>query len=115
APGGPNVHQRDVAAVVLAERDRRAGGQCHRGEIGGLGADADRGVGTRREAEQQDHRASHHVLLPAASSRARTAAAGSLVPNTAVPATKVSAPAARASPMVAVVMPPSTSSVALEP
>src|SRR5690606_37167096 len=102
-------------AVMLAERDRSAGGQCHCGEIMGFGADADRGVRTRREAEQQDHRAPHHVPLPAASSRARTAAAGSLAPNTAVPATKVTAPAALASPMVAVVMPPSTSSVALEP
>src|SRR5690606_4084360 len=114
APGRPNVHQGDVAAIGIAEGDGLAGLDRHRGEVGCHGADADWGHGAAGQGESHEQDRAHHQPAPAALRSARTASAGSGAPNTAVPATKVSAPARCASAIVSVVMPPSTSSTASE-
>src|SRR4051794_6318527 len=130
APGGPDVHQGHLAGIVLVQGHRVARGQIHDPEIGGPPADFDRrgvgpelgdGEGAHAEAEQhhQDHEPlpGHQGQASTAQRRrsSRTARAGSAAPNTAVPATKVSAPAPHASAMVSAVIPPSTSSAAREP
>src|SRR5690606_1675611 len=116
APGRPDVDQGDLATIVLGEREGVAGGEIHHARVGGIGADADRsGVDAApaegEEAEKREGVSGHGV---AAFRRARTAPAMSGWPKTAVPATKVSAPAAQAAAMVPVVMPPSTSRIAVE-
>src|SRR5688572_2982370 len=129
APGGPDVHQRHGSPVIL-QRDRVAGGEVDGLEVRRLAVDLHaafgRHPGERRRAqgESRHHDAGHGPLsrhrMPQARTaqrrwRSRTAWAGSSAPNTAVPATNVSAPASHASVMVSVVMPPSTSRVARDP
>src|SRR5690348_1386033 len=122
APGGPDVEEQHPAPVVAQLRGP-VGGEIHRLEFRrprahphqhDLGAELDR----ERDGEHDRHHDRNHrgPLPPRAHTvtaqrrrSSRTSAAGSAALKTAWPATKVSAPAARAAAMVSRVIPPSTS------
>src|SRR5438876_12269018 len=125
APGGPDVDQDDLAAVV-GERGRAPRAQVDRSELGGSGPDRHEvelrpDLDHQRHAEHEPHHRADrdrpgprrgHTVARHWRRSSRTSRAGSELVKIALPATKVSAPAACAATIVWGVIPPSTSSTA---
>src|SRR5262245_56309854 len=119
APGGPDVHQGHVASIVLPYGNRITGCQIHRAVVGRLGSDRDLlDVGTgpdqcrasqyqpgQDRADEYPLFGHDYALSVQRRLSPRTASAMSGCPKTAVPATKVSAPARHADSMVSRVIP----------
>src|SRR5438445_40050 len=128
APRGPDVDEDGPPAVVL-ERGGTPGAEIDRGERRGFRPHAEQGHLRPQLDDQGDgkdgrrHHPRHQCPLPrslhtATRQRRRSSATsrpGSALPNTALPATNVSAPATCASAIVSVVIPPSISRNAREP